>query len=139
MMSSLDEWRKPCFVEGVLENDHVDYQAECAQLVFLPLAVALVDFAALAMKNTAPQAVPAFAEIELLERASPARSSSMKLSMCMVLSMRPIPHRSDEDLDRIIGTCPRRSLLKLTCAIASPNPMPDSKTATGPGKNAAGP
>jgi hypothetical protein len=61
------------YVEGVPENDHVDYQAECAQLVFLSLAVALVEFAALGMKNDPPQAVPAFAETELLERASPAR------------------------------------------------------------------
>jgi hypothetical protein len=60
-------------IDGVPQNDHVHYQAECTQLIFLSLAISLVEFAALAMKNVTRQAVPAFAQIELLKRASPAR------------------------------------------------------------------
>ena len=52
-------------IDGGPQDDCVDNEAERAELVFLTFAVALPQFAPLAMENTAGQFVAAFAPIEL--------------------------------------------------------------------------
>ncbi len=59
-------------VQRVPKHDHVHDQAERAQLVFLPFAVALEQLAALAVENLARQAVAAFTEIQLQQRGATA-------------------------------------------------------------------
>ena len=59
-------------VQRVPQDDHVDDQTEGAELIFLAFAIPLVQLAALAVENVAGQAVPAFAEIELLQGTAPA-------------------------------------------------------------------
>ena len=59
-------------VQRIPQHDHVHDQAERAQLVFLPFAVALEQFAALAVEDLARQAVAAFAEIQLQQRGAAA-------------------------------------------------------------------
>jgi len=57
-------------VQCVPQHDHVHDQAERAQLVFLPFAVALEQFAAFAVEDITRQAVTTFAEIELQQRGT---------------------------------------------------------------------
>lgn len=52
-------------VEGVPQHDDVRHQAEGAELVFLALAVAPPQLAALAVEHGAGQAVPAHAPVQL--------------------------------------------------------------------------
>jgi hypothetical protein len=71
------------------EDNHVDDQAERAELIFLAFPVALVKFAAFAMKDIPCKAVAAFGKLSCWSVLRRRVSSSMKFSVCMVLSMRP--------------------------------------------------
>jgi hypothetical protein len=78
-------------IDGIPQNDHVHYQTECAQLIFLSLAISLMEFAAFAMKNVTRQAVSALAQIESLKRASPARLIVDKLNVHKVPFLEVLP------------------------------------------------
>ena len=58
-------------VERIPENDNVQREAQRTELIFLPLAIALPQFAALSMKDGARQLMPVFASIQLSESAPP--------------------------------------------------------------------
>ncbi|AMM18496.1 hypothetical protein AX768_30035 (plasmid) [Burkholderia sp. PAMC 28687] len=55
-------------VDRVPKHDHIEHQAECAELVFLTLAVMLTQLAALAVKDGTCDAVATFAAVELRQR-----------------------------------------------------------------------
>src|SRR5450755_4719451 len=60
-------------VDRVVEHDRVDDQAERAELFFLALAVALAQFAAVAVADIAGEGVAALAAVELGEDATSER------------------------------------------------------------------
>lgn len=60
-------------VERIPQHDHVHHQAQGAELIFLPLTVARVDFSTLPMKDPACQAVATFAPVERRQNASGER------------------------------------------------------------------
>lgn len=53
-------------IDGVPKNDLVDDQDDCAQLIFLTLPTALVQFSALAVEHISRQTVSTFGKVELL-------------------------------------------------------------------------
>jgi hypothetical protein len=52
-------------VDGVPQDDYVKDQAQRPELILLTLAVALTQFAALAVEDDASQAVPALPSVKL--------------------------------------------------------------------------
>ena len=56
-------------MDRVPRSDETDHHAERAELVFLPLAVALAQFAALAVEDDPGELIPARAAVELDEDA----------------------------------------------------------------------
>ena len=61
-------------VDRIPEHDHIDDKPECAELIFLPFAVALTKLTPFTAENDARNAVPTFSPIELCQR-SPAHVS----------------------------------------------------------------
>ena len=57
-------------VAGVPQDQRIDYETQCAELIFLTLAVTLPEFPALAMKALACQPMAALSTIQLRENAA---------------------------------------------------------------------
>jgi hypothetical protein len=55
-------------IEGVPQRDHVHDQSENAQLVFLPLSIALPQLSTFAVEDGAGDAMTSFTAIQLCER-----------------------------------------------------------------------
>src|SRR5208282_1888743 len=67
----LSELFQDCLhVNCIPEHDHIDDESECAELVFLPFAIALPQLAPFTAENDARNTVPTFTPIELCKGAS---------------------------------------------------------------------
>ena len=58
-------------IDCVPQNQEVDDDAECAELVFLPFAVSLPKFAPFAMEDDAGELMPSLSTVELNQDAPP--------------------------------------------------------------------
>src|ERR1700719_4175884 len=52
-------------VDCVPQDDHVNNESQRTELILLSLPIALTQFASLAVEDSAPQAVPSLASVEL--------------------------------------------------------------------------
>jgi hypothetical protein len=57
-------------IEDVPEDDHVQDEAKCAELIFLSFTVVLSQFAAFAVEDSAGDTVVSLALVELAQRGS---------------------------------------------------------------------
>ena len=70
------------------------YETQCAELIFLPLAVPLPEFPALAMKALACQPMSTLTTIQLRENAAAIKWLVHEYSRCRVFGMRPSSPRA---------------------------------------------
>jgi hypothetical protein len=75
-------------------NKGSHYETQCAELIFLPLAVPLPEFPALAMKALACQPMSTLTTIQLRENAAAIKWLVHEYSRCRVFGMRPSSPRA---------------------------------------------